>query len=49
MIRVTVIRSRTPKVFLEKDVLKKCSKFTGEQPCRCVISMKLLRNEKQFY
>ena len=30
--------------FLGKGVLKKCSKFTGEHPCRSVISIKLLWN-----
>ena len=29
-------------VFLVKDVLKICSKFTGEQPCQSAISIKLL-------
>ena len=29
-------------MFLRKDVLKICSKFTGEQQCRSVISIKLL-------
>ena len=32
------------KVFLEKCVLKICSKFTGEHPCRSAISIKLLCN-----
>ena len=31
-------------MFLEKGVLKTCSKFTGEHPCRSVISIKLLCN-----
>ena len=31
-------------MFLEKGVLKICSKFTGEHPCRSVISTKLLCN-----
>ena len=36
-------RSSHPDVFfLKKDVLKICSKFTGEHPCRYVISIKLL-------
>ena len=35
-------RSSRPEVFLGKDVLKICSKFTGEHPCRSVISIKLL-------
>ena len=35
-------RSSHPEMFLEKDVLKICSKFTGEDPCRSVISIKLL-------
>ena len=33
-----------PEVFLEKGVLKICSKFTGEHRCRSVISIKLLCN-----
>ena len=33
-----------PEVFLGKGVLKICSKFTGEHPCRSVISIKLLCN-----
>ena len=28
-----------PEVFLGKDVLEICSKFTGEHPCRSVMSM----------
>ena len=39
-------RSRHPKVFLEKGVLKICSKFTGEHPCRSAISTKLQSNCK---
>ena len=35
-------RSNQPEVFLGKDVLKICSKFTGKHPCRSVISIKLL-------
>ena len=34
-------RRRRPEVFLIKGVLKICSKFTGEHPCRSVISIKL--------
>ena len=37
-------RSSYPEVFLGKGVLKICSKFTGEHPCRSVISIKLLCN-----
>ena len=37
-------RSSHPEVFLEKGILKICSKFTAEHPCRCVISIKLLCN-----
>ena len=33
-----------PEVFLEKDVLKTCSKFTEEHPCRSAILIKLLCN-----
>ena len=32
-------RSSHSEVFLEKHVLKICAKFTGEQPCRSVISI----------
>ena len=32
------------EVFLGKGGLKICSKFTGEHPCRSVISIKLLCN-----
>ena len=38
------IRSSRPEVLLEKGPLKICSKFTGEQPFRSVISVKLLCN-----
>ena len=37
-------RSIRPEVFLRKGVLKTCSKFTGEHPCRSAISIKLLCN-----
>ena len=37
-------RSSHPEVFRGKDVLKICSKFTGEHPCRSAISIKLLCN-----
>ena len=30
-------RSSHPEVFYEKGVLKICSKFTGEQPCRLLL------------
>ena len=30
----TCIRNSRPEVFLGKSVLKICSKFTGEHPCR---------------
>ena len=39
-----MFRSNPPDVFLGKDVLKICSKFTGEQPNQNVISIKLLCN-----
>ena len=38
------IRSSRPEVFLRKAVLKLRNKFTGEHPCRSVISIKLQRN-----
>ena len=36
--------SSRPEVFLLKGILKICTKFTGERPCRSVISIKLLCN-----
>ena len=36
--------SSHPEVFWEKGILKICSKFTGEHPCRSVISIKLQSN-----
>ena len=33
-----------PEVFLGKGVLKICSKFKGEHPCRSVMSIKLICN-----
>ena len=41
---LTMDRNSQPEVFLGKGVLKICSKFTGEHPCRSVISMKLQSN-----
>ena len=41
---INIIRSSRPEVFLRKGALKICSKFTGEHPCRSVISIKLLCN-----
>ena len=37
-------RNSPPEMFLEKDVLKICSKFTEEHSCRRMISIKLLCN-----
>ena len=37
-------RSSRPKMFLGKGVQKICIKFTGEHPCRSVISIKLFCN-----
>ena len=37
-------RSSRPEVFLRNGVLKICSKFTGEHPCRSAISIKLQSN-----
>ena len=42
--KLLLFRSSHPEVFYEKGVLKICSKFTREQPCRSVISIKLLCN-----
>ena len=37
-------RNSHPEVFLGKGVLKICSKFTREHPCRSVMSIKLHSN-----
>ena len=39
---LSIPRSSHPKVFLRNGVLKICSKFTGEHPCRSEISVKLV-------
>ena len=38
-IKINSSRRSPPEVFLRKDALKICSKFTGEHPCRNVISI----------
>ena len=40
----TYSRSNRPQVFLGEGVLKICSKFTEEHPCRSAISIKLQSN-----
>ena len=40
----SLLWSSRPEVFFVKGVLKICGKFTGEHPCRSVISIKLLCN-----
>ena len=42
-------RSSPPEVLLKRGVPKICSKFTGEHPCRSVISIKLLCSALQLY
>ena len=42
--KIIMARSSRPEVFLGKVVLKICSKFTEEYPCRSVISIKLKSN-----
>ena len=45
LIRILFIeKSSSPEVFLGKGVLKICSKFTGEHPCRSVASINLQSN-----
>ena len=39
--RFQFVKSSHPEVFLGKGVLKICSKFTGEQPCRSAVSIEL--------
>ena len=41
---IDINRSSRLEVFLRKGVLKICSKFTGEHPCRNAISIKLQSN-----
>ena len=41
---IKMVRSSLLEVFLGKDVLKICSKFTREHLCRSVISIKLQSN-----
>ena len=47
-IRKTCYRNSRPEVFLRKGILKICSKFTVEHPCRSVISINLLWNSCIF-
>ena len=42
--RYRFVEKQTLEVFLGKDVLKICSKFTGEHPCRSALSIKLQSN-----
>ena len=44
VVQVQLLRNSFPEVFLGKGVLKICSKFTGEHPCRNVFSIKLQSN-----
>ena len=39
-----IVSNSPPDVFLGKGVLKACSKYTAEYPCRSVISIKLIFN-----
>ena len=40
----SIIRSSRPEVLLVKSILKIYNKFTGEHPCRSMISVNLLCN-----
>ena len=42
--KLSMYKSSSLEVFIEKSVLKICSKFTGEHPCQSVISIKLQSN-----
>ena len=42
MLPTILFKSSPPEVFLGKDVLRICSKFTGKYPCRSVILVKSL-------
>ena len=48
-VKNTSTESSFSEMFLRKDVLQICSKFTGEQPCRNVISLKLQSNSLFSY
>ena len=41
VVKMLKFRNSSPEVFLGKGVLKTCSKFIREHPCRSAISMKL--------
>ena len=41
-VNIVIVRSSFPEVLLRKDILKICSKFTEEDPCQSVVSIKLL-------
>ena len=49
LVKNTSTESSFSEMFLRKDVLQICSKFTGEQPCRNVISLKLQSNSLFSY
>ena len=42
LVQYMKLRSSHPEVFLEKGVLKICSKFTGKRPCQSAVSIKFL-------
>ena len=44
MRNLAIVRSSHEEIFLRNVVLKICCKFTGDQPCQCVISLKLQSN-----
>ena len=44
ILSTVIVRSRHPEVLLVKGILKICSKFTSENACRSVISIKLQSN-----
>ena len=44
LLMAVIGRNSRPEVFLGKGVLEICSKFTGEYPCRSVITIKLQSN-----
>ena len=40
-VNVVIVRSSCQEMLLRKGVLKICSKFPGEHPCRSVLPIKL--------
>ena len=42
--KLTYLRNSHAEMFLGRDILKICSKFTGEHPCRSAVALQLYWN-----